>query len=410
MCEYDKELEQNKFNAMKSIQDELSPPSDKDGWRLRNKYVYIQYDSPVKEKKLKEIINKYSENYTLYSLISDFSCIFAIKSEKQINCRDKSFFTITKIVPKILVLKNKTSFDKVLKNMAILDEIFDLNNQELAYWYKEYKANTLEEQVKGILECKTYIQAVSKYGKTYSDAVGIRNIWESKQAETRVKLDKSKYIRYNWHAEMWETLLAEEWNYRCITWIYDPPGGKDKTNFCKCFRSHHGGMYFKTASGSSNIANCIKEQLASGDTAKYILIDLPRASKTHKMWDTIECILDGEMTSTKYRGGCIELPQCRPVIFANWKPFDDDMMKLTKDLKVETEDYISKDRWKFGKIVGFTNHNGLPDFKIDWEENPFYDPKFEDKKPPIGTYVNDKDEVVWHKVTKEEKPKELLEF
>ena len=293
------------------------------------------------------------------------------------------------MVPTINIIKNAQSLTQVLESMSLISKILydEVMDKELAHWYENYEANSMKSKIKGILECKTVVQACIKYSKDFRDINGIVRIWEERQAETRVKLDIDTYIRYNWHAEMWTKLPAKEWNYRRIKWIYDPDGGKDKTNFCKCFRSHYGGMYFKTVSGSANIANCIKEQLKSGATAKYILIDLPRATKTHKMWDTIECILDGEMTSTKYRGECISMPECRPVIFSNWKPFDDEMMETAKKLKLETEDYISKDRWDFGKIVPFTNHKGQPDYKIEWEENAFYDPKFDDKKPKVGTYT-----------------------
>lgn len=266
-----------------------------------------------------------------------------------------------------------------------------------------------------VISCSSLQEALKKYGK-FNTANGIVTMWNNKpiikqerSKEIEDYYDPKKQLKKAYQQELWKMLLSKEWNYRQLYWVVDPPGGKGKSKFVRCFCDKYGAIKLKTASGARDIAELLRKRLQKGGKLEYIIIDLPRAAAQHKMWDTIECMLDGVFTALKYEGEVLELID-RPkiIVFSNEDPpFHPiiDKEKTKKEGKTvfvkapqnsgrkwATEEGvscgISDDRWKIFDIVSATKlcqvetTNGTEErlrksFWLSERENPFYDPDFD---------------------------------
>ncbi len=265
-----------------------------------------------------------------------------------------------------------------------------------------------------VISCSSLQEALKKYGK-FNTANGIVTMWNNRHTpkperttEEEALYDPAVQLKYRYHQELWDMLTSEKWDYRRLHWVVDPIGGRGKSTFVRCFSDKYGAICLKTASGSKDIAKLLQKQLEKGSKLEYIIIDLPRAAAQHKMWDTIECMLDGVFTALKYEGEVLQLTK-RPriIVFSNADP---PFHPLTDKVKTQeagktvfvrapkgsvrkwvTEEGdscgISDDRWRIFDLVEGTkmchiksdDKLVLKKKKSIWlseRENPYYDPNF----------------------------------
>lgn len=243
--------------------------------------------------------------------------------------------------------------------------------------------------------CATLREALRTCCGEYGHAAGIRAIWEEKETESRPKIPFKLNCEWSWQMYLRDKLLAPEWNHRLLHWIVGRLGAEGKSTFADYFTNNFGGIYLSTAAGTSNIATVMHEHIKAGGSCKYIFIDLPRASKMHKMWDTLECLLNGKMTVMKYKGTTIRLGKPRVIVFSNWNPpFDIKAIKEARaanekerrnpdlyDSKTNTyaesavaiglDETLSHDRWEIGDIFSTVDTEGNPDRIVTFRKNPF---------------------------------------
>ena len=66
----------------KNIRDELKEvPVGKDGWRIRNKFLYLHYKGAASVEEVKKVVFKLNPDCNVYSLIAAKAHIFFISSE-----------------------------------------------------------------------------------------------------------------------------------------------------------------------------------------------------------------------------------------------------------------------------------------------------------------------------------------
>lgn len=133
-------------------------------------------------------------------------------------------------------------------------------------------------------------------------------------------------------------------NDRQIIWYVDLKGGSGKT----CFMDYYEDKYPKKSyginqlGGARNIATIIESAIESGWTSHVVFINLSRSSECKDIYEPLEMIKDGRVTTTKYRGRTYRFNRPHVVVFANFYP------NTTK---------LSADRWDIRSIKN--------DFSVD---------------------------------------------
>ncbi|AJK30618.1 putative replication protein [Chimeric virus 14] len=197
---------------------------------------------------------------------------------------------------------------------------------------------------------KTYQEMLKHLCKEPGHATGLRELWESKLIAEKPKIKFSEIAEFTWQKTMRDKLLAPEWNHRILTYIVDKKGGSGKSTFADYMVNTYNALYLSSVTSSRDIATLIDEHLKCGGSAKYIILDLPRASKAHKMWDTVEALLNGKLTVGKWKGKPLHFDKPRLIVFANFAPPLPGDESRAADV-CEDNCVLSPDRWDIWDIV-----------------------------------------------------------
>lgn len=137
---------------------------------------------------------------------------------------------------------------------------------------------------------------------------------------------------YEWQLDI-EKLYFTEPDGRSVYWYYDLIGGKGKSSFCKYMFVKYGVI---TIQGGKlgDIMNIIFN--LNMDNVKMLIIDVPRNNGNKVSYSSIECILNGMITNTKYETGIKAFNPPHVVVFSNEEP---------------DESKLSLDRWKIKNII-----------------------------------------------------------
>lgn len=155
----------------------------------------------------------------------------------------------------------------------------------------------------------------------------------SKDDETydggRVKYGFPKEIKiidklYPWQSEIEEIFFTEP-DGRKIHWFYDYIGGKGKSKFCLYMAIKHKALVIQGGK-LSDIMNIIFN--TDMDEVNMVIIDVPRCNGNKVSYASIECILNGMITNTKFETGIKYFNPPHIVVFANSEP---DTSKLSND-------------------------------------------------------------------------------
>ena len=211
---------------------------------------------------------------------------------------------------------------------------------------------TNEDYVEAIWKCKNYQEALKKF--LYGDpknAPGIRAIWESKIIEERPKIMFRDIAEFTWQKTVLEMFLKPEWNHRLLRWVIDRLGGSGKTEFANYMVNTYNALYMSDITSGRDIATLVDEHLSCGGSAKYIIIDLSRAAKFHKIWGTLECLLNGKLTVMKWKGKSLHFDKPRLIVFSNFgPPVANEAGELPAD-QCAQGDVMSADRWDIYDMV-----------------------------------------------------------
>ena len=210
--------------------------------------------------------------------------------------------------------------------------------------------------ITGILECATSQEALLKFAKKPGDVAGVLQAHKLRPAFGC--LDRTcEFAR--WQVQL-KGILEErgpichpptplvdpDWtlpfvfksgNDRKIIVIWDPIGKCGKTFFCKQLMVHDPRKYLMLQGISCvrDTATVIAGALQNGWLGDTVLINLTRSSADHKIYDPIEALRDGCITSQKYEGRTMLWDSANLVMLSNWMP------KLSS---------MSKDRWEVYSI------------------------------------------------------------
>lgn len=130
---------------------------------------------------------------------------------------------------------------------------------------------------------------------------------------------------YPWQLEIEELILSEPDN-RTIHWYYDSKGNIGKSAFVKYCVVKHSVVYI-SGGKRTDVANIIFN--ADMDSARCVMLDIPRANEGNVSYASLEDIKNGLISNTKYETGTKVFNSPHVICFANFRPKH--MYKLSAD-------------------------------------------------------------------------------
>lgn len=140
----------------------------------------------------------------------------------------------------------------------------------------------------------------------------------------------------------WQRILLEELNQepddRTITWYWDPKGNTGKTYITK-FLTQHRGAFVVTRANAYHLATILQQFIEENgeDAVATVIFNFARQCEEHKVYQAIEQLKDGLITSEKFKGKTMCFKSPHVVVMANYLPMFE---------------ACSLDRWKIRMIEG----------------------------------------------------------
>lgn len=219
-------------------------------------------------------------------------------------------------------------------------------NNCLIYLSKEDPANAhlakqdISNLYEKILSFQTNREAYVNCVKRPSDFSGVKLMRESVKVESKNKVNIPEDEYLPWQKVFTKITKRQAGEYRVINWLIDERGGCGKTKWCKHMEdnSNDGWVYINNVGTKSDFGQNIRNLVDRGWKGEGIIIDLPRSyTRGNELYECLESIVDGRITTTKYTGGTIDIGFPKVWVFANFRP---------------TFKSLSLDRWRILHVSG----------------------------------------------------------
>jgi len=323
-------------------------------FRLANKYILLTYKTHIDKVKYLEFFNgKFKGNVEWIRLAHEtgdktnpYNHTHVVASAKKIfSTRNARFLDYENLHPHIMTLKTKKAFADAKIYIAKEDN----ENADL----KEYEPSL----VQGIMSCATDMEALEKYCQKPNDAAGILTLRGMKTYDFRTEKVIVK-PKHPWQFALLD-MLKEKANRRDVIWILDKVGNTGKSELGDYIEDTCDGAWtmINKVNRMADLAEIILGELSKGWKCEGIMFDLTASAEHNSgFYDGIECIKNGRLTSTKWKGAKIRFDIPHVVVFANFLP-KIDAMKM--------------DRWKIFEIRDFTLHS-IDAYKV-YRNRHFFD-------------------------------------
>lgn len=145
---------------------------------------------------------------------------------------------------------------------------------------------------------------------------------------------------------------------RKILWIVNPNGCKGKTQLGKTMRRTYPGKVWKVnlCGRVIDFAQNFHRKLSEGWSGDTIFMNMTKTKEDSKsIYEVLECIKDGEFTSTKYQGADIDEDERHLIVFANHYP---------------NVDATSLDRWDVRELddEGILTNLSVKQVRLRWDK------------------------------------------
>jgi len=178
---------------------------------------------------------------------------------------------------------------------------FGLSKQ--IHWEKINKKSTLKCAM--LYCCKLDTRVGQVYTKNFNPPAHLT---------TPVNIISNLYL---WQTSMLEDIILKPPDGRTVHWCFDIGGNKGKSAFCKYAYVKHNAI---TIQGGkfSDIMNIIFN--LDMNLCKNLIIDIPRNAGNKISYSSLECILNGMITNTKFETGVKTFNAPNVVVFSNEPP------------------------------------------------------------------------------------------
>lgn len=141
----------------------------------------------------------------------------------------------------------------------------------------------------------------------------------------------------------WQTELMSELSQhpddRTLNWIWDHTGCSGKSFLAK-YMGMYKGAFVSCTANVYHVATQLQEFLRHGNAVLTVIFNFTRQTEEHKVYQALEQLKDGMVSSQKYKGTTLYFPCPHVVIMANYLP------DITQ---------ASVDRWKIRTIANGTD-------------------------------------------------------
>lgn len=138
---------------------------------------------------------------------------------------------------------------------------------------------------------------------------------------------------YSWQKDI-ENIFMEEPNDRKIYWFWESNGNVGKSAFVKYMVVKHGCLFCDGGKKSDLINLAFNQDM---DKCRCVIWDLPRTTKGHISYSTLESFKNGLICNTKFETGVKVFNSPHIFVFANFPP--------------DKPEELSRDRWEIHELV-----------------------------------------------------------
>ena len=350
----------NEETNVETVEDIEEPGKEvkDDNFRLANKWLLLTYKTHIPKDDYIKWIKKKHEDIDWIRLAHESAdekapyihthvvLMSGLKIFKTTSCR---FFDYKNIHPHI----RKLTCPKAFNDAKIYIAKEDKQNEELKT--QKYESVSI---VKGIMSCKNDIEALELYCQKPSDAPGIMQIRGLKTFDFR-KEPKIVPPKHKWQFDLLE-MTKDKANRRDVIWIMDKKGNSGKSELGDFIEDTMGTNWsvINKVDQTKDLAEILLNELMKGWDCHGLVYDLTAsAAHCNGFYDGIECIKNGRITSTKWKGNKIKFDIPHVVVFANFLPRVH-QMKL--------------DRWKIFEITKEMELRKIDAYKIAHTEDEGY--------------------------------------
>jgi hypothetical protein len=321
-------------------------------FRLQNTRIHLTYKShippeawlswmtKVKEYKIKlySIVHEKGNSLTPYDhthILIDFGYTF---QSRKVNVFDwKCLTTGENIHPNIKIVKTAAHWKNTL-----------------VYHYKESppftnipKPDIVENPIKEIWKSNTLQDALLSTCSTLKNVGGVIAAFNCKPADYGIE----PVVDWKpWQKELLDEIKNKP-DSRHITWYYDPFGNAGKT-FISKHLGQYKGAFVSTRANAYHVATSLDEFIKQNgnDSILVVIFNFSRQQENHKIYQALEELKDGMMTSEKYKGRTLYFNHPHLICLANYLPDINSMTKDRWDIRAIQNDVVVK-RYLGGKVI-----------------------------------------------------------
>lgn len=329
----------------------LKSADDGKNFRLQNKKIHLTYKSHIppeawlswleKIKKIEiesySIVHEKGNSVTPYDhthILIDFGYTFQTRNARYFDWKSPSG---DEFHPNIKIVKTA----KHWKNVLI-------------YHYKESvpytnipKPELEENPIKEIWKHDSLSNALLSTCSNLKNVGGVIAAFNCKPADYGIE----PTVEWKpWQKEILNEIETTP-DSRHIVWYYDPFGNAGKTFIAKHLGQYK-GAFVSTRANAYHVATALDEFIKQNgkDSILVVIFNFSRQQENHKIYQALEELKDGMMTSEKYKGRTLYFNHPHLICMANYIPDVNSMTKDRWDIRTLQNDIVVK-RYLGGKVV-----------------------------------------------------------
>lgn len=317
--------------------DQLGADATSSGkFRLQNKTIHLTYPCHVNEEALKTFIEeKAKQKLAKWSIVNETGSTghehshALLRFNNMLTTQNVRFFDFNGAHPNIKKVTTQVHYARTVKyhlkqgkpftNIAP-DETVDSDKKEAPSPEQIWKYENVQEMLTEL------------YDKVPGARAGVF-IHGLRPKATRAEPD----VEWRpWQKQLLDE-LDEKPDDRTIKWYWDPNGNSGKSYLTK-YAAEFKGAFVTTRANAYHLATMVQEFLEEGQKPiMTVFFNFTRQCEEHKVYQAIEQLKDGMITSEKYKGKTMIFPSPHVVVMANYLP----MMEM-----------CSLDRWNIRRLDG----------------------------------------------------------